>query len=290
MAFSSGQVSTEGNAVKRYTGVASVFVRGINPNKEELEKFFDRELDNDPEYVSTVESGSENIPQVRIDILVEADPDKYEDSLKSRVTFFLRKRHVFTRDNSKVRVIDKYGYPGWATKEELASHAQLKSANGKNMRISTSYRPAYEGEVELIDFLKCYLNIPEALSYVNGEWTSNKRYKPEDCEACLEHIEDFFKGDVKELKNIISYQPNNKVKVLFGVRTANDGKQYQTSFTRMFLKNNVNDYSKLDAEVKRVQESGALSTSEFTVGELKEYTVTPTDFEQIEPVTDTPWG
>ena len=175
MAFSNGQASTEGSAIKRYTGVASVFVKGVNPNKEELEKFFERELDNDPEYVTTTEVDGENIPQVRIDVLVEADPDKYDVDFKSRVTFFLRKRHIFTRDNSKVRVIDKYGYPGWATKEELASHAQLKSANGKNMRISTSYRPAYEGEVELIDFLKCYLNIPEALSYVNGEWQPNKK-------------------------------------------------------------------------------------------------------------------
>ena len=126
------------------------------------------------------------------------------------------------------------------------------------------------------------------MSMVNGNLT--KKYKPEDCEACLEHIEEYFKGNIKELKDTLGYQPNNKVKVLFGVRTANDGKQYQTSFTRMFLKNNVNDYGKLDTEVKRVQESGALSTSEFIVGDLQEYTVTPTDFEQTETVTGTPWG
>ena len=40
MAFAAGKESTEGSAVKRYTGVAPVFVLAVNPDKAELEKLY----------------------------------------------------------------------------------------------------------------------------------------------------------------------------------------------------------------------------------------------------------
>ena len=40
MAVASGRKSIEGNAVKRYVGVGSVFVLSVNPNKAELEKLY----------------------------------------------------------------------------------------------------------------------------------------------------------------------------------------------------------------------------------------------------------
>ena len=52
MAFAKGTESKEGNAVKRYIGVAPVFVLTVNPNKAELEKLYNTQLENDPEYLS----------------------------------------------------------------------------------------------------------------------------------------------------------------------------------------------------------------------------------------------
>ena len=127
----------------------------------------------------------------------------------------------------------------------------------------------------------------------------NDADKLSDSEASLEHIEDYFKGDFSELKTIIGYQPNNKLKVLFGVRNTDDNKQYQTVYTRMFLKNGVSDYSKLDKDVKETQNSGALSTSEFDCTELHEYVVESTNFGEggvgdapFPPPAggNTPWG
>ena len=48
MAFATGKESTEGNVVKRYIGVAPVFVLAVNPSKAELEKLYDTELENAP--------------------------------------------------------------------------------------------------------------------------------------------------------------------------------------------------------------------------------------------------
>ena len=45
MAFGQGQVSSEGASIKRYIGVASVFVLAVNPLKEELEKLYPNLMD-----------------------------------------------------------------------------------------------------------------------------------------------------------------------------------------------------------------------------------------------------
>ena len=49
MAFAKGAESKEGNKIARYIGVAPVFVLIVNPNKAELEKLYNTQLENDPE-------------------------------------------------------------------------------------------------------------------------------------------------------------------------------------------------------------------------------------------------
>lgn len=304
MAFGQGQVSSEGGSVKRYIGVASVFVLGVNPLKEELEKFYGRTLDNAPEYLGEAEVGDTKVPQARLDFIVKADPEKYLDehnqplNFVSKVSLFIRRAYRYNKDNTKVQVIDKYGRTAWVTIEQAKAHEVPVYSNGP-ANIDKDYRPAYIGEEELIKFLIAYLNIPACQRYVDGKWVMNDADKLSDSEASLEHIEDYFKGDFSELKTIIGYQPNNKVKVLFGVRNTDDNKQYQTAYTRMFLKNGVSDYSKLDKDVKETQNSGALSTSEFDCTELHEYVVESTNFGEggvgeapFAPPTggNTPWG
>lgn len=285
MAFGQGQVSSEGGSVKRYIGVASVYVLGVNPLKEDLEKLYGRTLENAPEYVGEVEVGEDKTKyqQVRLDFIVKADPEKYLDAANqplnfvSKVSLFIRKAYRYNKDNTKVQVIDKYGRTAWVTVEQAKAHEIPVYSNGP-ANIDKDYRPAYVGEEELIKFLIAYLNIPSCQRYVDGKWVMNDADKLSDSEASLEHIADYFKGDFSELKTIIGYQPNNKLKVLFGVRNTDDNKQYQTVYTRMFLKNGVTDYSKLDKDVKETQESGALSTSEFDCTELHEYVVESTNF------------
>jgi hypothetical protein len=304
MAFGQGQVSTDGAIIKRYIGVASVFVLSVNPTKEELEKLYDRTLENAPEYIGEVEVNGTNVPQVRIDFIVKADPEKYLDSdnqplnFVSKIPFYIRRAYRYNKDNTKIQVIDKYGRTAWVTIEQAKAHEIPVYSNGNPANIDKNYRPAYIGEEELIKFLIAYLNIPACQKYVNDKWVMNDADKLADSEALLEHIEDYFKGNISELKTIIGYQPNNKVKVLFGVKTTDDNKQYQTVYTRMFLRNGIYDYSKLDKDVKQTQESGALSTSDFDCTELHEYVIESTDFTK-EATNDmpfppaggaTPWG
>ena len=251
MAFAAGKVSTEGNAVKRYTGVAPVSILAVNPDKAELEKLYNTQLENDPEYLGEVEVGEDKhkVQNVRLDFIVKTDAEKCGGiEFTTKVAFFLRKEYRYNRDQTKVQVIDKYGRTAWVTIEQAKAHEIPVYSNGQPANIDKDYRPAYHGEEDLTNFLKAYLNIPNVMKYVNEKWVMVD--KPEECEARLEKIADYFKGDFSELRSAIQLQPNNKVKVLFGVRTTDDNKQYQAVYNQMFLKNNITDYSRLDKDLQ----------------------------------------
>ena len=289
MAFSKGNVSSEGNSVKRYVGVGSVFVLAVNPNKAELEKLYNTQLENDPEYLGEVEVGEDKhkVQNVRLDFIVKTDAEKCGGiEFTTKVAFFIRKEYRYNRGQTKVQVIDKYGRTAWVTVEQAKAHEIPVYKNGP-ANIDKDYRPAYHGEEELTNFIKAYLNIPNVMKYVNNTWVMVD--KPEDCEARLESIAEYFKGNFKELRDVIALQPNNKVKVLFGVRTTDDNKQYQAVYNQMFLKNNITDYSKLDADLQERKAAGAYPTTEFTVGDLKEYDVEPTDLSNSGAAGDMPF-
>ena len=48
----------------------------------------------------------------------------------------------------------------------------------------------------------------------------------------------------------------------------------------MFVKNNVNDFSRLEKAISDSQANGAFSNVKFSVTPLQEYVVTPTNFTQ----------
>jgi hypothetical protein len=297
MAFGQGQVSTEEVSFKKYIGVASVNVLAVNPTKEKLEEIYGRELSKAPEYTEETEINGEKVAKVRIDFVIKADNEKYKDAdgkpveLISKISFFLANRYKYNSENTKVQVKDKYGRFAWVTVEQAKNHEIPQYSNGP-ANIDKNYKPAYDGEEDLINFVKTFLNIPSCQNYIDGKWVMKDADKLADCEASLDHISDYFKGDTSELSTILSYQPTNKVKVLFGIKNTNDGKQFQTVYNKMVLRNNVRDYGKLDANVKETQSRGSMSTSEFDCTDLHEYVVKATDLSKEEPSNapiPTPW-
>ena len=290
MAFSKGFESTEGAQFKRYIGVGAAYVKGVNLTKAESEKFFGRELTEEPVYVGKNDAGT---PFVRVSFALEIDKEKHPDvDLKTSLNFFIRREPRANRDNTKKQVIDIYGRTAWATQAEIDAKEIPTYSNGKKANISPKYRVAYNGEEDLIKFLIAYLNIPAPSNYVNGEWKDKSAEELKDCEAFLENVEKYFTGDVSELKQIISYQPLNKVKICFGVRKSNDGKEYQNCYIRMFLKNSSTNYERLAKDIREAKDAGAYSTTEFDTADLHEYVVTPTDFSApaVHPVDDLPFG
>ena len=281
MAFGKAQVSKEATEIKRYTGVGSVFVVGVNPSKAELEKLYDRELDKDPEYLTE----KDGVTSARIDFIIKTDPTaKCSNGIEllTKFSMFIRNEYRFNKDKTKVQVIDKYGRTAWVTKEQAKNHEIPVYKNGP-ANIDKDYRPAYVGEEDITNFLKLFLGISNVEKWVKNEATGRREVvglvdNPQDCECRLENIEDYFKGKFNEIKGAINLMPNNKIKVLFGVRTTDEGKQYQDVYTRKFLSNAVSVYDKLAEDVQSNKDNGAYPNTEFVIADLQEYTVQATNF------------
>lgn len=269
---------------KRYVGVASTFVKGVQPTKKEIDEFFGFESQAEPEYVKDGDNGKE----VHITFLLQTDPDTCNGiELKTRAMFTLRATPAYNRDQTKVQVIDGYGNYTWVNTEDAKAGKAIVSANGNPQKIDTKYRMACVGECDLVAFLKKYLCVQDAFNYVNGTWV--KKEDADDYKFALENIKDYFKGDFKELKEAIALQPNNKVKMLYGVRTNDEGKQYQVVCTRgeLVLPNNanVNALNRMEKDLVNAKQAGAYANTDYQVCELKEWTVEPTNLDK--PASDT---
>ena len=287
MAFAKGKESTDAPVIKRYTGIAPVTIVCVNPNKAHMESALGINVTDEMNYVGEVDVDGRKVANARISFWLQPVAEKIGMEVSPiNMTMFIRNEYRYNGDKTKVQVIDKYGRTAWVTVEQAKAHEIPVYKNGP-ANIDKDYRPAYHGEEDLTNFIKAYLNIPNVMKYVNNTWVMVD--KPEDCEARLESIDGYFKGNFKELRDVIALQPNNKVKVLFGVRTTDDNKQYQAVYNQMFLKNNITDYSKLDADLQERKAAGAYPTTEFTVGDLKEYNVESTDLSNSGAAGDVPF-
>lgn len=289
MAFSAGQESKGANVISRYTGVGSVNVIAINPKKAQLEEIFGMELDDEPVYIGTQDQDGKQVEYARLDIVLQTVPELNNGiEVKSRMALFVRNQYRFNRDKTKIQVIDKYGRTAWVTNEELKTHAIPIYSNGNPANLDADYRPCYVGEEDLTNFFKAFLNIPSPMVYKNKKWVPADNL--EACQARFDNMANVFKGDFSEFVNAWKFQQNNKVKVLFGIRTTNEGKQYQTFYTKMFLRNSSSNYDRLEQDLKATKEAGGLPTSEFMVAPLQEYVVNSTPLENSQPQGNDPFG
>ena len=278
LAIGKTQQSTEAQEFKRYVGVGSTYVKGVQPTKKEIDEFFGFESQAEPEYVKDGENGKE----AHITFLLQTDPETCNGiELKSRAMFTLRATPAYNRDQTKVQVIDQYGNYTWVDTED-AKAGKAITHNGNPAKIDTKYRMACVGECDLVAFLKKYLCVPDAFNYVNGTWV--KKEDADDYKFVLENIKDYFKGDFKELKGALELQPNNKVKLLYGVRTNDEGKQYQAVCTRgeLILPNaaSANALTKLEKDLVNAKQNGAYQNTDYRVCELQEWDVKPTNLDK----------
>lgn len=245
MAIASGSETKEstGSPVKLITGLAPLSVLAVNPTKKELETIYGRELDKDPEYLSADEAG---VKKLRIDFIVKTVIDEKKncnEEVVTKVSFFLEDRPAMTSGGDKVYMLNLYG-----------ESACIPLADAKNNIVpenmawycTTKMRPAFKGEVELVDFLKAYLTIP------------NRAFKDKvipditQAEIQLDSIKKYFAtGEINEIKSAVkSRMSTNKVMVCGGVRTTDDNKQYQAWYLKKPLKYGVSDLTYIKRDIK----------------------------------------
>lgn len=305
MAIKANASSTGAAGFKKYVGVGSFRVMGVNPTKEEMEKFYGRTLDKAPEYLKDKQDANDdNKPykQLRVTFLLQADT-KYEDGkpikenavlkepLKTSVSFFIDSRYFYNRDKTKVQVIDKYGRTAWVTIEQ-AKNKQIPVYSNGPARLDADYRPALRGENELTQFILNYLNVTPIDSYNNntGQWVTNPH--PEDCEGNLSKIKDYFKGDISELKECCSLMPNNRVKLLMGVQTDDQGNQHNNVYSRLSMRNGARSYTPFKDSVEGQQNSNTIYTQDHAgiITNLVEYDDDVKESDLSKPAMDDPFA
>ena len=304
MAISKGNASKEAQEFKRFIGVCPVFVKAVNPNKAEHEKLFNTTLEEAPVYVQDKEDNDGNsYKNVRISVVLQPDVEKIGfDMPLVTMPLFITNQKQHGANSGKYQVVDKYGRFAWATEAEISAKEIPTYSNGKKADISNDYRIAYVGEEDLTNFIRVFLCIPSITKWDNNEkcMVPNTDVKPEECECRLdiETFEKFFKGDFSEIKDILGFQPTNKIKVCLGVRTDANGKLFQSVYTKKFISNAATNYSSLDKALQAdiayaTTHNKALST-EYSAKAVHEYSVTPTTFtapesSEVTPSSDMPF-
>ena len=277
LAIGKTQESSEGSeGFKRYIGYGSSRILGFNLPKDKIDEIMGYESSFDPVYAE--EKDGEKIANIHF--IVETNPDACNGiDIKQKAMFTIKNKPALSSDGITVQVIDDYGNYSRMNFEDAKAHKPLPS----NYKIDqTNYRIAYEGEVDLTVFLQKFLNLPSSLDYTNGVWTVKKDAKT-NAIFKLEHIKDFFKGDFSEIKEALDYQPNNQVKLLYGVKTKEDGKQAQVVCTNadLTLRNNANadTIAKAAKNLASAKSAGKYANIDYIVQELAEYDVQPTNLE-----------
>jgi len=217
--------------IKKYIGVASVNVVSVNPNNAALRKYGWTIEDgaNEPNYVSTLSDGS---TAARVRFLMQIQDLDGKPIVP--IDFWIRPGIRVNGAGTKCQIIDAYGRTAWATKEEAKAHRVPQYANGP-ASISSNYKPCHPGEEELVSFIMKYLNITPL--QVFDKKTNGYVNSPNPGKLTIDNWDRLIKGDATEIAQYLSLQPENCVKVIFGVQTTDDNKSYQTVLKNKFISN-----------------------------------------------------
>ena len=313
MAFAGGQEVKEVE-VELLSGVAAAKVLAVNPTRAEKNKILDQDFTNEEikylgeTVVKDADNKDKNVPQVRVDILMQTDPEIACNNGMEKtftVSFFIAKaaNYAFKEEGTKVQVIDKYGRTAWVTTEQAKNKVvpeyiiRKEGPNkGKTMKaaICPDYRPAYIGEADLVQFMIALIGIPRPDVWNDEKKVFEMKTDPKELaksEAGLDDIKKYFEGNVSEVRKIVGFQPKNRVKLLLGVRTANNGAQYQAVYTQRPLKLNVTNYKTWEEDLQADKKAGRHPNVVYKVQNLCIFKAEATNYaEQEAPKNNDPFA
>ena len=226
-------------SIKYWTGVGNFKVVGINPTMEEA-KALGVNLRSEPVYTD-VQIGD----NVRNKIIFFVKNE--ENNILTRVEFLVSPDLEVSRQGNS-RIINDYGRHTWGASVEAIK------ANPKMSWFSTTNATlAYVGQCALTDFVAAWANVAS-----EGKIT-------------FDTIAQIVKGNVTELRQLLASIRDNEVRLMLGVKVADDGKQYQMVYSkwygRPYIKNNSTLIKRLGeeyGEFKAEYDPSDLSLREFS--------------------------
>lgn len=261
MAFGTAQTvtdikDTEKRGGPKYIGLAPVRIIAVNPTAEEAVKLGWQ--GSIGERISTYRGKDGNeVKQANVMFLLKMD-ESIDENFVFPISFNIRNR-TLTSQSGKTKVIDQYGNTSWVTKEQGNKQEIPVSSSGKPLSITTPYRPMYDGEDKLLEFIKRYLCIPEPFRYDGNTKTFKLVGEAElaNCKAQLDRIKNYFNGDFSEIKGIVKGNEAQLVKVLFYVGTFN-GYEYQKVYWKV-MRANSNYFNEIDKAIEDDKKNNRLN-------------------------------
>lgn len=196
MAFASNssEEQVSGGVGPLYVGVAAMSVAAVNPTQQQLNDL-GVNIQREPEYRGVNIGGDEY--------------NKVVFWLKHEEPNFFSKLEVLIKPEPRV---SQSGKSQWTNNIGQFAYSENKASESYEWFKDEGVRKAFVGEELLIDFVKAYANVATG----------------DDC--YLETYKNISQGDVKELAELIKALPDNKVRVLLGVKD----EKYQQVYTKHF--------------------------------------------------------
>lgn len=200
------EAGNETKEVRIFTGLATFMPILVNPTKEELTKI-GVNLKDEPVYTTKTEEGND---RTRVDIWGQImETSKIVGSPQyQKVSFFIEntfKESTATPGN--FQFINEFGLSTWGQNVEEITEKYGSWFKGDKIR------KAYSGEADLVSFINSWLSIGKGQK------------------SGFENPVNLTKGDVTELKTIISKFKERKLQVLLTVREY-EGSYFQSIYNR----------------------------------------------------------
>lgn len=272
---------------KRYIGVGTVKVLAVNPKASQIESIMGFKPQSEPVYTGVDANGHKT---ARITFIVGTVPEKCNGiDAKAFLSFNLTAVAVKGATSGKVQVIDDFGSaPAWGEEEVVNASKPIIYSDGRNPLLG-AYHKVCRGEVGLVSFLRAYLGIPNATTYENNMFVPKKDEALKEAQLKLESIANYFKGDFSEIKEAVGLMPDNEVKVLFGVRTNDEGKQFQDVNSEVFMSARSKSTKQMEKYITDAKANNRYANTEYEFTDIHEYNPQPTNFEAPKDDDDLPF-
>jgi len=250
-----------------YQGKANYRVVAVNPDKAKLKELNQFVPEDEPVYTGEREINGINYKLANITVYLQS-PSNFD--IVDRVTYTIVD-NVQESSSGKLAVINKYGSDTWLEK----SHIDAKTMPS-NMEwfVNEGIKPMKRGEKDLVNFIRALRNFSKITMKSTQE--DKDKYITEFDEADLQKM---FKGDFKDIRNIIMSNPDANVGFLLGARNADSGKVYQDMYKeyplRKYMVGNDSSNEYIVKAVKESQDNGRYANTIFNLDNLsyKKYDV-----------------
>lgn len=139
-----------GENFAKQIGLAEWKIGAFNPTKDELSEYLGADIETEPEYVKETREGN---TRATIKVWLE------NGDLKMPVQFMLEDVEATNKDGDKYQWVNQVGMSSWAaTEAELPDWFTKFTDKDKNVTGKKTYRKAFKGEADLMNFLKNVLN------------------------------------------------------------------------------------------------------------------------------------